>query len=217
MERVITCITVVAICLLINGCSNKISIDNSNTPSGTISDNEKNNKDIPTGEIQISTFSNREIKPLEASDFTITDGEISIKLDSPYKEFKIDMPEEKLDNNYVGETYSGEYIYKTYIHKFADFDLYVSNLNYNFKDRNFDEYYITQITLKNLNFVTLRGITIGSNVEDINNAYGPAEKSIIDGKTILIYKLNDMEMSFRIGENQKVQDVILRIVVKDVQ
>lgn len=209
---------VVAICLSVSACGNKISIENnkSNIPVGTLSNDGENSNSTPTSESQ-NSISIIEIKPLEALDFTVTDGKNSIRLDSPYKEFKIDKPEEKLDNNYVGETYSGEFVYKTYMHKYADFDLYVSNANYNLKNRNFDEYYISQITLKNSNFKTLRGITIGSKVEDINNVYGLGEKSAADGKTILIYTFNDMEMSFAIDENQKVQDVVLRIVVKDMQ
>lgn len=218
MKKVVICILIICICLSISACGEKILKDNNESDKqvGTLStDGAKNNSPTPA-ESQSSNHT-KDIKPLELLDFSVSDTKNSIRLDSPYKEFKIDKPEEKLENNYVGETYSGEFVYKTYMHKYADFDLYVSNANYNLKNRNFDEYYITQITLKNSTFKTYRGISIGSKVEDINKAYGPGEKSTVDGKNVLIYTLNDMEMSFTIDENQKVQDVVLRIIVKDIQ
>lgn len=91
------------------------------------------------------------------------------------------------------------------------------NTNYNLKNRNFDEYYITQITLKNSTFKTYRGITIGLKAEDIIKAYGQVEKSTENGETVLNYTLNDMEMSFTIDENQKVKNVVLSIVMEDIQ
>ena len=215
---ILLAILIICICVSINACGEKILKDNNESDKqiGTLStDGAKNNSPTPT-ENQ-SSNPTKDIKPLEALDFSVSDTKNSIRLDSPYKGFKIDKPEEKIDNNYVGETYSGEFIYKNYMHKYADFDLCDSNKNYNLKNRNFDEYYITQITLKNSTFKTYRGITIGSKVEDINKAYGQGEKSTADGKTVLNYTLNDMEMSFTIDENQKVQDVVLRIIVKDIQ
>lgn len=153
------------------------------------------------------------VKPLEKSDFSVSDGRDIIYLDTPYSELDIDIPEEETGNSYIGETYSGEFVYKNYIHVFGPFDLYVSNANYNLKGRNFDEYYITQITLKNSDFRTPRGITVGTDAEDIYRAYGRGTQVEEDGRTVLIYTLDDMEISFTIDEEQKVRDVILRIIV----
>lgn len=158
------------------------------------------------------------IKILEEKDFTVTDGKDSISLDTSYKNFKIDKEEKKLDNNYVGEYVSGEYTYKNFVHEYEDFSIYVSNINYNFKNRNFDEYYITQITLKNSNFKTFRGIAIGSNIEDIQKLYGNGEKSIVDGITFLNYRLNDKELSFILDKEQKkVEGIILSIVTENIK
>jgi len=215
---ILLAILIICICVSVSACGEKILKDNNESDKqiGILStDGVKNNSPTPT-ENQ-SSNPTKDIKPLEALDFSVSDTKNRISLDFPYKEFKIDKPEEKIDNNYVGETYSGEFVYKIYMHKYADFDLIVSNANYNLKNRNFDEYYITQIILKNSTFKTYRGIPIGSKVEDINKAYGQGEKSTADGKTVLNYTLNDMEMSFIIDENQKVQDVVLRIIVKDIQ
>lgn len=216
MKKVIICILIICISLSISACRNRVLKDNNGSDKQVeilSFDGAKENSHAPI-ESRNSNPS-KDIKPLDVFDFIVTDTKNNIILDSPYKEFKIDRPEKELENNYVGEIYSGEFVYKTYIHMFADFDLYVSNSNYNYKNRNFDEFYITQITLKNSNFKTSRGISIGSKAEDIINIYGLGEKSNVDGKDVLIYTLNDMEMSFTIDENQKVQDIVLRIVVQD--
>lgn len=206
----------ICIFVAISACGKEISKDNNESIKQFGSDDGAKNYNPTPMESQSSNSTN-EIKPLVYLDFSVSDSKNSIKLDTPYHEFKIDYPEEELDNYYVGETYLGEYVYKTYMHKYAEFDLYVSNTNYNLKNRNFDEYYITQITLSNSSFNTDRGITIGSKIEDINKFYGPGEKSTVDGKTVLIYTLNDMELSFTFDDNQKVQDLVLRIVVKNIQ
>lgn len=156
-------------------------------------------------------------KSIQLSDFAITNGKSLIKLDSPFKGFKINIPEEKVVNNYIGETYAGDFVYKTYLHQYKDVDLYVSNANYNLKRRTFDEYYITQITVKKNIFKTPRNITIGAKGEDVYRAYGNAKKIIQNGKTALSYTKKDMEISFVIGQKGKVEELILRIVVKDVQ
>lgn len=204
MKQIIMLIMIISTCISISACKNSKQIEIFPTYGINADNTLKKN--------QIDNF----VNPLEEKDFSIHDTKNNVILDSSYKEFKIEKPEELQDNNYVGEIYSGEIVYKVYIHKYADFNLYVSNSNYNLKNRNFDEYYITQITLKNSNFKTYRGITIGSNVEDIVKSYGSVKESIEDDNTVLIYTLNDMKMSFTIDGNQKVQDVVLSIVIQDI-
>ncbi len=225
MKKIAALIVMLVVCFSISGCGDKVIIDNNNTSLPTLTDSKEYDEvtvtPVDTTETDISDedeiSASENIKPLEESDFEVVQGENIIKLDSPYAEFKFDKPEEQLDNNYVGETYSGEFIYKTYFHLFEDFELYVSNANYNIKNRNFDEYYITQIVLKNSNFATGRGIAIGSDAVDIENKYGSAEKSTIDGKINLTYRLGDKEISFIIGDNQKVESIVLNIIVEGVQ
>lgn len=209
MKKFIGIFLLVIVYATITSCNSKTSINNKNN-SNSLSYQISNSSDNLDNSSNHSS-NTKDITPLNASDFVISDGINSVKLDSPFKDLKINKPEEKLDTNYVGETTSGKYIYKTYIHKYADFDLYVSNLNYNLKNRNFDEYYITQITLKSNNFKTNRGITIDSKLEDVYAAYGNIEKTSIDGKELLNYTLNDMILSFTIDKNEKVQSVILMI------
>mgnify|MGYP000374151991 CR=1 FL=1 len=215
MKKLVAYLLIACICFFSSACGDKTHQGEINNQVSSVStggtEYNSNTPDDP-GSDPVD-----DIKPLEASDFSVSDAKNSINLDSPYKDFKIDLQEEELDNNYVGETYSGDFVYKTYIHSYADFDIYVSNTNYNIKNRNFDEYYITQIVLKNSNFKTYRGITVGSRAEDVIRTYGQGDISTEDGKTVLIYKLNDMEMSFTVDENQRVQDVVLRIITEDMQ
>ncbi|ACL75915.1 hypothetical protein [Ruminiclostridium cellulolyticum] len=215
----------IAASITICGCDNKTSIDSSNRNSGMrqaatlkIKTNEQTNNrpadktSENSNSTQTVNSAKKDIEPIKVSDFIISDGIDSIKLDSPFKEFKYHKPEEKIDNNYVGETTSGEYTYKTYMHKYPDFDLYVSNLNYNLKNRNFDEYYITQITLNNSNFKTARGIAIGSKLENVYNAYGSTEMSNSDGIVDISYGFEDMELLFAIDKkNQNVKEIVLMI------
>jgi len=156
-------------------------------------------------------------KTLEVIDFSVSDGMNTIQLDSSYENFRIEKTEKILDNNYVGNIFAGDFNYKYYIHEFEDFNLYTSNANYNLKDRNFDEYYITQITLLNSSFKTQRGIAIGSNIDDIINAYGNKYSLDSDDKAVIFYSLNDMRLVFTIDENQKVQELTMFIFVDDME
>jgi len=140
-------------------------------------------------------------KPLEIEDFFVSDGKNTIILDFPYIDFDIDMIEEEIENSYVGELYAGEFAYKVFFHKYADFDLYTSNTNYNTKNRGFDEYYITQISLKTPVYKTYRGIAIGASAEDLINTYGSG-KELSDGENmVIVYSLKDMEMQFTVNDN----------------
>ena len=46
-------------------------------------------------------------------------------------------------------------------------------------------------------------------MEDINEAYGPAEETDIDGKDALIYKSDGKEVVFIIDESRTVEEIIL--------
>ena len=148
------------------------------------------------------------LKPLEVEDFSVGDGTNTIVLDSSFMDFKTDLPEE--ETSYVGEEYSGDFVYKVYQHAYADFDLYTSNRNYNSKGRGFDEYYIVQITLKTQKFKTNRGISVGAHVDDLIKAYGPGEESNDDGAICLLYKFGDMRLQFD-TRNQRVGSIFVSV------
>jgi len=174
-----------------------------NDSAVTVSNKEQDNNAVET------------IKPLEMEDFSVSDGENIISLDFPYIDFSMDLIEKEVDSNYVGEIFSGEYAYKFFCHEYDDFDLYISNINYDIKGRDFNEYFISQITLKTPAFKTKRGVEIGASAEDLAAIYGLGEELIEDGKTIAVYALNDMKIEFTIGENQKIQDISLCVFSED--
>ena len=167
-------------------------------------------KDVDSSNIQGDS-----VKPLSESDFTIADGKSSIGLYKEFKDLKIEKQELKNENNYVGEIASGDYFYKYYIHNYDDFDLYLSNANYNLKGKKFDDRYIAQITLKNkCNFKTSRGITIGSSLKNVMDAYGQRTAINVNGVDCLEYQFNDMGLCFDINSNQTVSRIVLNIIVK---
>ncbi|MDP4178465.1 MAG: hypothetical protein Q8900_09030 [Bacillota bacterium] len=156
----------------------------------------------------------RDIKPLGEKDFVVTDGVDTITLDMLYKNFKTNKQEVKQDTDYVGDVTSGEYVYKYYMHAYNDFNIYISNVNYNLKNRSIDDRYITEITLKNSNFKTKRDISVSSNLEDIINAYGNGKKMIIDDNSFSeSYQYKDMELTFIIDKQNKVNTIVLKINV----
>ncbi|WP_040950090.1 hypothetical protein [Gorillibacterium massiliense] len=149
------------------------------------------------------------IASLDLKDFAVTDGKTTILLDTPFKDFQTSEAETPLDNNYVGETTSGDSVYKNYMHEYADFDLYTSNADYDTKNRSFDEYFITQISLKTAAFKTARGISVGVNLDDIVRLYGSGNKVESEGSTSVVYRLNDMQLSFDMDDAQRVQSITL--------
>ncbi len=152
------------------------------------------------------------IQPLDASDFLVRDSIDSVILDYPYDDFIFSKPELIIENNYVGEDYVGEYIYKNYMHEYEDLMIFTSNRNYNLKNRDFNEYYITQITLKNSTFTTPRGITIGSSMDEVIKAYGIGIESMED-EAVLYYIFNDMQIKFKFNNNQIVNYLVLYISI----
>lgn len=155
----------------------------------------------------------RTVAPLTAKDFSVSDGVDTITLDAPYDGFKVSRTEEPMENNYVGERFSGKSVYKYFVHQYADFDLYTSNVNYNLKNRDFNEYHISQVTLKSSSLRTPRGAAIGSTAKEVADAYGRGDKSEFRGETVLNYKMDDMRISFYIdAQVQLVTGVILTIL-----
>jgi hypothetical protein len=153
---------------------------------------------------------NEILRPLDDSDFIVSDGANDIVLDSIFSKFNPEKPEKQIENNYVGEEYVGDYAYKIFTHEYPDYDLYVSNLEYNIKNRNFDEYYITQITLTNSNYKTARGTAIGSRLTDIYKVYGYHEICTKEeAQDYITYQLNQKEITFFLSKDKKVIRIIL--------
>jgi len=153
------------------------------------------------------------VKQLEEKDFSITDCEDTICLDIPFKDFHSHKVEERVD--FVGWIYSGEFAYKYNRHVYGDFDIYTSNANYNLKNRNFDDRYISQITLKNANLKTLRGISLGSTLQDVINLYGEGQVQKSNSDYVIYqYRLEDRALQFKVDKEQKVAGITLLILVQ---
>ena len=178
----------------------------------TFNENLNDTNDIDDTDTTINS-----LKSLGEEDFSVSDSKNSIQLDIPFFSLNIDTPK-KTDENmsshiyFVSYVYSGVYVYKVYTQEYYDITIYISNYNYNFKGRDFDDYFITQITLVNSNFKTYRGITVGSTVQEVYSKYGYTKESIEDDRTSLRYTLGEMMISFQIDNNQKVEAVILSII-----
>lgn len=150
---------------------------------------------------------------LQPSDFAVTDGQNEIVLDRLYGNMELDKPEITEEAIYVGEIYGKNGVYQYYVHEYEDLTIYISNANWNLKDRKADDYYTAQIELNNTVFRTFRGITIGSSMEDVIEAYGQGIKYVTDDGCVLNYTYNDLELYFTIDQSEVVQGVSMHIGV----
>ena len=149
-------------------------------------------------------------RPIEKNDFVVTDGESVIALDAPFAALDIGIEENETGSNYVGEIFEGDLAYKIYSHEYADLILFTSNLKYDQKNREFDYYYISQIALKTPAFHTGRGISIGSDVEDLIKKYGAGAQSALADATMIEYSIDDWIIVF-VAENDRIVGIILYV------
>lgn len=212
MKKILTIfLSILLILISFSSCDNDtVETKEENLKSSNIKIDGMNDK---TGVEQEDKFKNvKEIKPLDTNDFTVTDGKNKISLDFAYQDFNIDLKEIEMDNNFVGETTSGDYNYKHYVHQFDDFDIYVSNSDFDVKKRNFDDYYITQITLKTPLFKTKRGISIGADREEVITCYGEGEYDKDGENNLINYTYKNMQLSFIIDKEKKVHSIMATIM-----
>lgn len=174
---------------------------------------EENNKVVTAGNDDHNQKEIYEDQPKKREEFTIKSSESDerIALDSRFSELKTESPQIAIENNYVGEIASGFHQYKYFMYKFEDFDLYVSNLKYNEKDRHFDDYYISQITLTTNRYETWRGIKIGMGYDDVVALYGEIEEMSIDSRIGLKYKDSGYEIIFVVSDVNVIESIILSI------
>ena len=136
---------------------------------------------------QSETKEEKKIKPMNESDLTVTDGVNMITLDSLYYDFETtekEKIENASENNYVGEIYSeDDTMYKVFIHIYNDFTIYTANINYDYKEVDYDTYYIMQIDIDGGEYETARGVHIGDTKEDIYKVYGEESKEDKDKET----------------------------------
>lgn len=222
MKKII-CLLLVLI-LNIAGCSYLKTDNLHNNDSNNDTQIEYNNNDIQSNseeEIEQNRDLNDvelidieiDIAELSDNDFYITDNIDIIMLGAKHSDFV--TQKEEISNSYVGEKRSeNNIIYKYYQHSYDDFDLYTSNINYDIKNRNFDEYYISQLTIKTANVKTARGIIIGDSNDDVLERYG-LSKINSDDNSSLTYQLDEKNLTFMFNANNEVKSIRLSITVID--
>lgn len=150
------------------------------------------------------------IKQLESEDFSVYSEKNTIELGSLFEDFIENSTEKEEGNDYVGEIYKEDQpYYKVYVHYFADFDIYISNINYDVENRDFDTYIIQQITLKTSVYKTNRDRSIGSGLNDVMNVYGEGIESVENKTRTLVYSLGDKSISFMFNEHDMVDSITL--------
>lgn len=202
-----------------------ISCSNSHKDKYKIQDTNNINKTVITAKPTITpsltenpkeqkTKQPKDHMSLGDEDFQVTDGICSVVLDSNFTEFKTNETETNAENSYVGETYSknNDYVYKNYRHEYQNFLIYTSNLYYNLKNRSFDDYYITQITLISNEYKTNRGIFIGSDMSDIVRLYGEGKITEEDNKILVSYIFKNKKIVFTSNGKKKVTGIDLFII-----
>lgn len=215
-KRLITVLMPLILLTLLSACAPKTTIKTIPSPSATENTNVNTTDTKPTENTSTISPTPGVAKPLSVSDFMITDGKNIISLYTAFMDLKIDQKEHEVENNFVGENTVDGFIYKYFVHQYDDFDLFVSNANYNLKGKDFDDRYVSQITLKNKSdFKTLRGITIGSSLSDVVNAYGQVEIKNEEGNEFVDYQFEDMGLKFTIDTNKVVTGIIVDIIVKN--
>ncbi|MCX7710600.1 MAG: hypothetical protein N2484_12235 [Clostridia bacterium] len=148
-------------------------------------------------------------KALEENDFVLSDGKNNIALDIKYENFK-DYKETQ--SSFLGEFFYGDFAYRFYLHEFEGFSIYSSNARYDVKNRDFNEYYIVNVFVKDSVFKTARGISTGTGRKDVIKAYGEG-KELIDKKNRigLEYRMKEKLFLFQLDEKNQVEEITMKI------
>ncbi len=109
---------------------------------------------------------------LKNSDFALVFNDETIALDAPFESFSTASKVMDVSDHDLGEVEVGAYRFHSYNYAYDDFEIYVSNALYDQKQRDEESLYISQIDAKTDKVKTPRGITIGSSLDDITEAYG---------------------------------------------
>lgn len=154
----------------------------------------------------------KDLPELTNADFIVSDNLDEIVLDTPFSDCKTEKTE--LSNHYVGEKYSDEFSYKYYSHYYGDFTLYTSNVNYNTKNRNSSDYYITEIRIKSPRIKTNRDLSLGDTRGNVMTKYGT---DYIKVNNVISYTLDDKKLEFTFNDNDEIEDIRLYIYLPDEQ
>ena len=214
MKRIVLIGMILCMTLVYNGCDTKRANEKLNSIKNQVI--EKENSDQQEQGID----PNKQIESMNEEDLTVTDGTNMITLDSLYDTFETTEEEINTNNsedNYVGEIPVGEYIYKTYSHRYKDFEIYTSNMNYPYNEDDIDTYYITQIDLTSSKYMTARGASVGVDIDEVYDLYGEGKLTSDTDETNntdkeLIYQFNNYELSFTYDGQGVVKKITLVVL-----
>lgn len=151
---------------------------------------------------------------IDIGDITcIKDENLEIHLGDKYDDFSIDEEEiedNASENNFVGDqTINGNY-YKWFYHKFSD--ILIESAGYGVANNDFDTYsptyYLSYIELWSSKYTTDKGISIGSTLEEVKEAYGEANLEYIQETNTYQLRDDEIQISFEITEG-KVSGVLI--------
>jgi hypothetical protein len=177
------------------------------------SDKENDTQDNKQKKIEVekneqSDKTNISIKPINENDYIISKQNNRIELDTNYSDLEMDLLEINMEQNYVREVVEEEYTYQYYQQRFHGIVIYTSNLYYNEKERDINDYYISQITVTSSEFETSRGVKIGNTYNNIINVYG---KDGIEESGSIIYKYKDKNLKFNFNDMDLLSEIILYV------
>lgn len=115
---------------------------------------------------------------------------------------KIGVP---VEGSFTGEVPFDGVQYKFFQHQRAGLEIFSSNLWWDKTERSVDEYIVAQITLTAPEGKTVRGIHIGSTINELDKAYGGGHVENDSGEQWVSYELGKKLLSFEVKDSKVVK------------
>lgn len=110
-----------------------------------------------------------------------------------------------VEGSFVGEVPFDGTNYKFYQHQKTGLRIFSSNLWWDKTERSVDDYIVAQITLTAPDGKTVRGIHIGSTINELNKAYGSGQVENDSGEQWVSYELGKKLFSFELKDSKVVK------------
>lgn len=110
-----------------------------------------------------------------------------------------------VEGSFVGEVPFDGTNYKFYQHQKTGLRIFSSNLWWDKTERSVDDYIVAQITLTAPDGKTVRGIHIGSTINELIKAYGSGQVENDSGEQWVSYELGKKLLSFELKDSKVVK------------
>jgi hypothetical protein len=110
-----------------------------------------------------------------------------------------------VEGSFVGEVPFDGTNYKFYQHQKTGLKIFSSNLWWDKTERSVDDYIVAQITLTAPDGKTVRGIHIGSTINELDKAYGGGHVENDSGEQWVSYELGKKLLSFEVKDSKVVK------------